>query len=237
MKTRRAFIQTGAVALCGLAAAPALAKPRKPKDADWTETFDVIVIGSGLAAFVAGLSALESGAKRVVLLEKMGMIGGSTAISNGTISVPGSPLQKAQGIEDSPEAMLKDLLKAGKGFCHPELTKTLVGNGVEAFDFIVKHGAKFKDTVMMPGGHDRQAPASARLQRRDGSIGSPARKLSQDGRPAHLVLQGRPVAGSIVTDGSKALRRVRITISIRGSNRTISRTRAGRPCATGRNGA
>ena len=48
MKTRRAFIQTGAVALCGLAAAPALAKPRKPKDADWTETFDVIVIGSGL---------------------------------------------------------------------------------------------------------------------------------------------------------------------------------------------
>ena len=54
MKTRRAFIQTGAVALCGLAAAPALAKPRKPKDADWTETFDVIVIGSGLAAFVAG---------------------------------------------------------------------------------------------------------------------------------------------------------------------------------------
>lgn len=152
MKTRRAFIQTGAVALCGLAAAPALAKPRKPKDADWTETFDVIVIGSGLAAFVAGLSALESGAKRVALLEKMGMIGGSTAISNGTISVPGSPFQKAQGIEDSPEAMLKDLLKAGKGFCHPELTKTLVGNGVEAFDFIVKHGAKFKDTVMMPGG-------------------------------------------------------------------------------------
>ena len=120
MKTRRAFIQTGAVALCGLAAAPALAKPRKPKDADWTETFDVIVIGSGLAAFVAGLSALESGAKRVALLEKMGMIGGSTAISKGNISVHGSPFQKAQGIEDSPEAMLKDLLKPdprGKVHC------------------------------------------------------------------------------------------------------------------------
>ena len=32
--------------------------PWKPKDADWTETFDVIVIGSGLAAFVAGLRRL-----------------------------------------------------------------------------------------------------------------------------------------------------------------------------------
>ena len=49
MKTRRAFIQAGAAALCGLAAAPALATPRKIKEAGWTETFDVIVIGSGLA--------------------------------------------------------------------------------------------------------------------------------------------------------------------------------------------
>ena len=62
MKTRRAFIQTGAVALCGLAAAPALAKPRKPKDADWTETFDVIVIGSGFAGLAAALEAKEKGA-------------------------------------------------------------------------------------------------------------------------------------------------------------------------------
>ena len=233
MKTRRAFIQTGAVALCGLAAAPALAKPRKPKDADWTETFDVIVIGSGLAAFVAGLSALESGAKRVALLEKMGIIGGSTAISNGTISVPGSPLQKAQGIEDSPEAMLKDLLKAGKGFCHPELTKTLVGNGVEAFDFIVKHGAKFKDTVMMPGGM-----TAKRLLQPDynGATGLLAPLRSRWAASSSCAARSTGCC-SIVTDGSKALRRVRITISIRGSNRTISRTRAGRPCATGRNGA
>ncbi|MFR3459623.1 MAG: twin-arginine translocation signal domain-containing protein [Bilophila wadsworthia] len=45
MKTRRAFIQTGAVALCGLAAAPALAPER---DADWTGA-DVIIVGSNLA--------------------------------------------------------------------------------------------------------------------------------------------------------------------------------------------
>lgn len=174
--------------------APALAKPRKPKDADWTETFDVIVIGSGLAAFVAGLSALESGAKRVALLEKMGMIGGSTAISNGTISVPGSPLQKAQGIEDSPEAMLKDLLKAGKGFCHPELTKTLVGNGVEAFDFIVKHGAKFKDTVMMPGGMTAKRLLQPDYNGATGLLAPLRESYLKMGGPAHLVLQGRPVA-------------------------------------------
>lgn len=90
MKTRRAFIQTGAVALCGLAAAPALAKPRKPKDADWTETFDVIVIGSGLAAFVAACRLLRAEPSAWSCSKKWAMIGGSTAISNGTISVPGS---------------------------------------------------------------------------------------------------------------------------------------------------
>lgn len=119
MKTRRAFIQTGAVALCGLAAAPALAKPRKPKDADWTETFDVIVIGSGLAAFVAGLSALESGAKRVALLEKMGMIGGSTAISNGTISVPGSPLKRHKALKTLPKPCSRICSRPGKASAIP----------------------------------------------------------------------------------------------------------------------
>ena len=115
MKTRRAFIQTGAVALCGLAAAPALAKPRKPKDADWTETFDVIVIGSGLAAFVAGLSALESGAKRVALLEKMGMIGGSTAISNG----PAARSKRHKALKTLPKPCSRICSRPGKASAIP----------------------------------------------------------------------------------------------------------------------
>lgn len=150
--TRRTFLKAGA-ALCGMAALSGRSVlAAEQGERPWTETFDVIVIGSGLAGLAAGLSALENGAGKVVILEKMGMEGGSTAISNGTISVPGSPLQKEQNIEDSPEKMLKDVLKAGNGFCHPELTKTLVEQAVPAFDFIVRHGAKFKKTVMQPGG-------------------------------------------------------------------------------------
>ena len=44
VKTRRAFIKTGAAALCGLAAAPALAaKPRK--SAEWAETLQAETLG------------------------------------------------------------------------------------------------------------------------------------------------------------------------------------------------
>lgn len=151
--TRRTFLKVGSGVLCGLALAKsgqaiAAGKPAQ----NWTESFDVIVIGSGLAGLVSGISALENGAKKVVILEKMGMEGGSSAISNGTISVPGSPLQKEQGIDDSPEKMLADVMAAGNGYCHLPLTKALVDNGVEAFNYIVRHGAKFKNTVMQPGG-------------------------------------------------------------------------------------
>ena len=197
--------------------------------------YDVIVIGSGFAGLAAAISAAENGAK-VVVLEKMQVAGGNSSRSGGMMAIPGSSVQKEQGIEDSPEAMLKDLLKAGKGFCHPELTKTLVGNGVEAFDFIVKHGAKFKDTVMMPGGM-----TAKRLLQPDynGATGllAPLRESYLRWAASSSCAARSTGCCSIVTDGSKALRRVRITISIRGSNRTISRTRAGRPCATGRNGA
>ena len=114
MKTRRAFIQTGAVALCGLAAAPALAKPRKPKDADWTETFDVIVIGSGLAAFVAGLSALESGAKRVALLEKMGMLS-----ATGPSPCPAARSKRHKALKTLPKPCSRICSRPGKASAIP----------------------------------------------------------------------------------------------------------------------
>lgn len=60
MKTRRALSRRRSGPVRVSRAAPALAKPRKPKDADWTETFDVIVIGSGLAAFVAACRLLRA---------------------------------------------------------------------------------------------------------------------------------------------------------------------------------
>lgn len=157
-KTRRNFIKSGTAALCVLAAAGGSARAAAPgaeekkPDQSWDDMFEVIIIGSGLAGLVAGLSAQDNGVHKVVILEKMGMEGGSTAISNGTISVPGSPLQQQQGIQDSPEALLKDILKAGNGYCHKELTITLAEKAHSAYSFIVKHGAKFKKTVMQPSG-------------------------------------------------------------------------------------
>ena len=74
------------------------------------ETFDVVVVGSGAAGLAAALEARKAGAE-VIVLEKMGSIGGNSVISQGLAAVPGTPQQSEAGIGDNPELMFNDLIK------------------------------------------------------------------------------------------------------------------------------
>ncbi|MBT3534032.1 MAG: FAD-dependent oxidoreductase, partial [Rhodospirillaceae bacterium] len=65
-----------------------------------SETFDVVVVGTGAAGLSAALTASVHGAKTVVL-EKAPVIGGTTAMSGGCIWVPGHHHMARQGLKDS----------------------------------------------------------------------------------------------------------------------------------------
>lgn len=71
-------------------------------------TTDLVVVGGG----GAGLAAAAEGAARglkVLLIEKAEKLGGTTALSVGTIMAAGTAQQKAAGIADSPAQHAKDL--------------------------------------------------------------------------------------------------------------------------------
>lgn len=70
-----------------------------------TATHDVIVVGSGGAGLMAAL-ACAAGGLDVLVVERAGCIGGTTAMSGGGLWVPGNHLARAAGITDSPEAAL-----------------------------------------------------------------------------------------------------------------------------------
>ncbi|HJZ03446.1 MAG TPA: 3-oxosteroid 1-dehydrogenase [Streptosporangiaceae bacterium] len=64
--------------------------------------FDVVVAGSGAAGMTAALTAADLGLS-VVVVEKAGSFGGSTARSGGGIWAPGNAVLRAAGVIDTPD--------------------------------------------------------------------------------------------------------------------------------------
>ncbi|RXJ69541.1 flavocytochrome c [Halarcobacter ebronensis] len=154
--SRREALKIGALGtgLAMLAGTNAIAATVLEKDVKFDEEYDVIVIGSGFAGLSAAAKASERGYK-VLVVEKMGRIGGNSVINGGAFAVPNNPDQKKFGIKDSGELFIKDCLKAGLGINHVELLQTIVERVNDAFAFAVKCGAKFQ-TAKEPtwfGGH------------------------------------------------------------------------------------
>ena len=67
-----------------------------------TTACDVLVIGSGAAGMTAAITAQHFGCD-VLVVEKSAEFGGTTARSGGWLWVPGNPLAKRSGVEDSLE--------------------------------------------------------------------------------------------------------------------------------------
>lgn len=64
------------------------------------ECFDFVIVGSGGGSMCAAL-LMRSLGKRVVILEKTELVGGTTARSGGVLWIPNNPLMRHAGIDDS----------------------------------------------------------------------------------------------------------------------------------------
>lgn len=156
-RQRRDFLK--ATGLAGGAALGALALPRGAQAAidagppkKWDTTVDVLVIGSGFAGLAAALEARAAGADTVVI-DKMSVFGGNSIINGGDFAAAGTDMQKAEGIQDSPDLMFQDMMKAGGYLNHPKLARIVAENSKDALMWSINYvGAKFK-RVNFHGGH------------------------------------------------------------------------------------
>jgi NADPH-dependent 2,4-dienoyl-CoA reductase/sulfur reductase-like enzyme len=105
---RRSFLASGAAvgAVAG-AALPAQAAPAT--DAiTWDHEVDVLVIGAGAGGLTCAIAAREKGAS-VLIVEKNFDIGGRAMMSFGGLYIGGgNRLQKAIGVQDSPDQVFAD---------------------------------------------------------------------------------------------------------------------------------
>jgi len=119
----------------------------------WDREEDVVIIGAGFAGLAAAIEAHNAGAS-VVVIEKMRAAGGNSSISEGGIAAPKTEIQKRLGIEDSPDLMYDDMVKAGLGLNYPSLVRTVVDHAEEAFRWSAEYlGVEYIDRIDQFGGH------------------------------------------------------------------------------------
>ena len=106
------------------------------------ESYDVVVVGAGLAGLVAALSAAEAGAE-VALLEKGAEYGGSSSRSGGGLSFVGTDLQQQAGVQDSLDAFRADLTRVSEGRARPEIIDAYVDNQLETYNWLCSQGVQF----------------------------------------------------------------------------------------------
>lgn len=112
----------------------------------WSDEFDVVVVGFGVAGGAAAIEAARAGA-RTLILEGQTRGGGATALSEGTIYFGGGTrAQRATGFEDSLENMLAHVRAAAGPTADPEKVRLYCEQSLDHFAFFESIGVEFKDT-------------------------------------------------------------------------------------------
>jgi L-aspartate oxidase len=106
------------------------------------DSFDVVVVGTGIAGLVAALTAAPRA--RVAVITKSALDDGATRWAQGGIAA-------ALGRDDSPRLHLEDTITAGRGLCDEHAVRVLVEDGPGRVRELAEWGAVF-DGEDDPGG-------------------------------------------------------------------------------------
>ena len=98
-------------------------------------TYDLLVVGSGIAGLYTAIRAKEKGAN-VLLITKGGIEEATTKWAQGGIAA-------AVGASDSIESHLKDTVDAGAGLVDIDAAKILVEGAPERIDDLIRYGVRF----------------------------------------------------------------------------------------------
>ena len=98
-------------------------------------TTDVVVLGAGGAGVAAAVEACDNGAK-VVLLEKLAAIGGTTATSQGMLGAYESKKTKEMDVHHTFEEMYTNLMNNASYRLDPELTTVTIEKSGETMDWL-----------------------------------------------------------------------------------------------------
>lgn len=146
---RRSFLAAGSALFGTALTGHAVASP--VTTSKWDMTTDIVIIGAGGAGLAAAAQAGILGLKCIVL-EKEPVIGGSSAVCGGKWAVSGSELQLKQGIKDSEELFVKDMMECGMHKNDLEVVKAYVKENNDTWKWVHTAGKVEPLALNMAGG-------------------------------------------------------------------------------------
>jgi L-aspartate oxidase len=114
---------------------------------DTHETYELAIVGSGIAGLFAALTASSEG-RRVLVLSKGPVGATSSYLAQGGVAA-------ATGPGDSPRLHAEDTLRAGRGLSRPSAVEVLAEEAPARIAELAELGVGFDDELGLEGGHSR----------------------------------------------------------------------------------
>ena len=132
-------MMTTLLAGCGAASTESQTDAEPEVEASaYDKTTDFLVIGAGGSGLAAAIEAKDHGVENVVIVEKLGAIGGTTFISQGMIAGFDSKVQKAEpSVPTNFDEMYANLMHNASYRLDPKLAKITVANSGNTIDWLV----------------------------------------------------------------------------------------------------
>ena len=150
--TGATLTSTGVIDAINMALEASMGMPVDPSKIYEDGSCDIVIVGAGGAGLSAAVAASETvSSRKIIVLEKQGIIGGNTNNSTGGINAAETDIQKGLGIEDSKKLFYDDTMKGGKYENIPSLVENLVEHAPVTISWLTGLGADLSDVGLMGG--------------------------------------------------------------------------------------
>ena len=111
---------------------------------------DVVVVGAGISGLSAALEAARGGAS-VTVVDMWSVFGGHAVMSEGGVSIVGTPAQQARGIDDTPDLAFRDFVTWGEDADTAWVRFYTDSSRAQLYSWLSAMGVTFDTLVQLPG--------------------------------------------------------------------------------------
>lgn len=179
------------------------------------EEHELLIIGGGVAGLSAAIEAADQGATDVLVVEKLGYVGGSAFVSAGILGGWDTQIAKAQGLEIDPMAIYAENMAEKDYTLDPELTMTTIMKSGETIDWLIDRvGVAFKPEIVTKDGYgtiqaihlvEGEGPAM-REPYMTALANLPVVTIELNTPATELITDGDKVVGAVIERDGKAVR-------------------------------